>query len=65
VNKALDLFEHDIAATDPPQVVQAAKTYVSERRLATQKLIDHTFTPAEGVPGNVALAKLDEVCGVS
>lgn len=65
VNKALDLFEPEIAATDPPQVVQAAKTYVSERRLAAQKLVDHTFTAAEGVSGNIALAKLDQVCGVS
>jgi len=65
VNKALDLFEADIAASDPPEVVAAAKAYVSERRQAMQKLVDHTYTTADGVPGNVALAKLDEVCGVS
>lgn len=65
VNKALDLFEADIAPADPPRVVEAAKTYVSERRQAMQKLVAHTYTSADGVPGNVALSKLDEVCGVS
>ncbi|MGJ6127408.1 hypothetical protein QN239_33045 [Mycolicibacterium sp. Y3] len=63
VNKALDLFETEIAATDPPKVTEAAKTYVSERRQAMQKLVDRTYTSADGVPGNVALAKLDEACG--
>jgi hypothetical protein len=65
VNKALDLFEPQIAASDPPQVAEAAKTYVSERRLAVQKHVDHTYTQADGVSGNVALAKLDQACGTS
>lgn len=65
VTKALDLFEPEIAAADPPQVVEAAKAYVSERRLAMQKLVDRTYTSADGVSGNVALAKLDQVCGLS
>ncbi|MEU0497997.1 hypothetical protein [Mycobacterium sp. NPDC006124] len=65
VNKALDLFEADIAAGDPSDVVAAANTYISERRQAMQKLVDHTYTTADGVPGNVALAKLDAVCGTS
>ena len=58
VTKALDLFEPQIAASDPPEVAEAAKTYVSERRLAMQKHVDHTYTQADGVSGNVALAKL-------
>lgn len=65
VNNALDLFEADIAPGDPSEIVTAAKAYVSERRQAMQKLVDHTYTAADGVPGNVALAKLDEVCGIS
>ncbi|RDH75386.1 hypothetical protein DVS77_27190 [Mycolicibacterium moriokaense] len=63
VNKALDLFEAEVAAGDPSDVVAAAKTYISERRQAMQKLVNHTYTTADGVPGNVALAKLDAVCG--
>lgn len=64
VTKALDLFEPEIAAADPPQVVEAAKTYVSERRFAVQMLLDRTFTTADGVPATAARAKLDQVCGL-
>jgi hypothetical protein len=65
VKKALDLFEADVAATDPPEVVTAARTYLSERRQGMQKLLDRIYTSADQVPVSVALAKLDEVCGVS
>jgi hypothetical protein len=64
VSKGLDLFEADIAAGDPPEVVATARAYVSERRQAQQKLVDRTFTSADKVPVSVALAKLDDVCGV-
>ena len=65
VKKALDLFEADVAATDPPEVVAAARAYLSQRRQGMQKLLDRTYTSADQVPVSVALAKLDEVCGVS
>lgn len=65
VTKALDLFEPEIGASDPPRVVEAARTYVSERRMALQKMSDHTYTTADGVPVTAARAKLDQVCGVS
>lgn len=65
VNKALDLFEPEIAAGDPPQVVDAAKAYVSARRTAMEKLVGRSYTSADGVESNVTLAKLDQVCGVS
>jgi type II secretory pathway pseudopilin PulG len=62
VDKELDLFEPEIADTDPPDVVTAARSYVSERHKELQKFVDHTYTDADGVPLTVALAKLDRIC---
>ncbi|KAA1243206.1 hypothetical protein F0Q45_25815 [Mycobacterium simiae] len=65
VSTALQLFEREIAAADPPQVVEAARAYVSERRQGMQKMSNHTYTQADGVPITAARAKLDQLCGVS
>lgn len=64
VAAALDLFEPEIAGTDPQPIAEAAKAYVSVRRQGMQKLTDHTYTQADGVPITAARAKLDQLCGV-
>jgi hypothetical protein len=64
VGKALNLFEPKIAATDPPDVVAAARSYITEKRAVMQKLNDHTYTTADGVTGNASLATLNQLCGV-
>ncbi|MFN6548587.1 hypothetical protein [Mycolicibacterium nivoides] len=64
VTAALDLFEPEIAGTDPQPIADAANTYVSVRRQGMQKLADHTYTQADGVPITAARAKLDQLCGV-
>jgi hypothetical protein len=61
--RALDLFEPKIAS-EPADVSGAAHDYVSAKRTEMQKLSDHTYTAADGVPGNSALAALDQLCGV-
>jgi hypothetical protein len=63
IARALSLFEPKIAA-EPPDVSAAAHEYVSAKRTEMQKLSDHTYTAADGVPGNTALAALNQLCGI-
>jgi hypothetical protein len=55
IARGLDLFEAKIAA-EPADVSAAAHEYVSAKRTEMEKLSDHTYTAADGVPGNTALA---------
>lgn len=64
IEAALDLFESDIADSDPPQVVAAAREYVAAQRMSMQQRADHTFTGA-GAPVTAARVKLDYACGMS
>ncbi|ACC39865.1 hypothetical protein DSM43518_02275 [Mycobacterium marinum] len=64
VARALDVFEPEIA-TEPADIAAAAHTFISARRDEIRLLADHTYTQADGVPGSVALAKLNQLCGVS
>jgi hypothetical protein len=63
ITKALDLFEPKIA-NDPADISAAAHEYVAAKRTEMQKLADHTYTAADGVPGNSALAALNQLCGI-
>jgi hypothetical protein len=63
ITRALDLFEAKIIA-EPADVSAAAHEYVSAKRTEMQKLSDHTYTAADGVPGNTALATLNQLCGL-
>lgn len=63
ITRALDLFEAKITA-EPTDVSTAAHDYVSAKRIEMQKLSDHTYTAADGVPGNTALATLNQLCGI-
>jgi hypothetical protein len=64
ISRALDLFEPKIA-DDPTDVAAIAHEYVSARRVELQQLSDRTYTQADGVAGNRALAALNELCGIS
>jgi hypothetical protein len=64
IGKALDIFQSEINPSDPPEIVAAAKDYISEKRTEMAKLSDHTYGGADGVSGNVAYAKLNQLCGV-
>ncbi|CDM79600.1 hypothetical protein MMARE11_p00980 (plasmid) [Mycobacterium marinum E11] len=64
VARALDVFEPEIA-TEPADSAAAAHEFVSARRDEIRMLADHTYTQADGVPGSVALARLNQLCGVS
>jgi hypothetical protein len=61
--RALDLFEPKIAG-EPANISAAARDYVSAKRTEMQKLSGHTYTAADGVPGNTALAALNQLCGI-
>ena len=63
IARALDLFEPKIA-DEPADLSAAAHEYVSAKRTEMQKLSDHTYTAADGVPGNSALAALNQLCGI-
>ena len=52
---ALDLFEPKIAP---------AHDYVAGRRKELKMLTEHTYTTADGVAGNEALARLNLLCGL-
>jgi hypothetical protein len=64
ISRALDLFEPKIA-DQPADAAAIAHEYVSARRVELQKLSDHTYTQADGVAGNTALAELNELCKIS
>lgn len=64
VTKALDLFEPKIAP-EPAAVATAASDYVSARRNEMKMLVDHTYTQADGVAGNVAKDQLNQLCNVT
>lgn len=62
MTKALDRFESSISTTDPASVTTPAREYIAERRKEMRQDTDHTYTTADGVLGNIALANLDRVC---
>jgi hypothetical protein len=61
--RALDLFEPQIVG-QPANISAAAHDYVSAKHTEMQKLSDHSYTAADGVPGNTALAALNQLCGI-
>lgn len=64
VGFALDGFEPQIAA-QPPDVAQAARDYVAARRTQMQSLADRTYRAADGVAVDTALARLNQLCGIT
>lgn len=61
---ALALFEPRIR-TEDGEPSTAAREFISARRAEMQMLTDHSYTYATGgVRGNVAVARLNEICGV-
>ncbi|MEY8019118.1 hypothetical protein [Mycobacterium servetii] len=63
VDKVLDIFESRVAAGDPQQVVEAAKSYIATKRADMSKLVDHTITTADDAAVEVSLATLQQLCG--
>jgi uncharacterized protein (UPF0333 family) len=63
IARALNIFESKIAP-EPSNIAATAHDYVSAKRTEMQKLSDHTYTAADGVPGNTALATLNQLCGI-
>lgn len=63
VAKALDLFEPKIAA-EPADVAQAAQQYVAARRTQIDTLRDRSYTPEVGTAVDVALRRLNQLCGI-
>jgi hypothetical protein len=63
VGRALDLFEPEIAA-EPADVAAAAREYVAARRGQMLALADRTYVPADGAAVDLALDRLNELCGI-
>ena len=63
VDRALDLFEPEIAA-EPADVAAAAREYVATRRGQMQALTDRTYVPADGASVDLALDRLNQLCGI-
>lgn len=63
VARSLDLFESKIAP-EPADVAQAARDYVSARRIQMQALSDRTYTAKTGETVDTALAHLNELCSI-
>jgi hypothetical protein len=63
VDRALDLFEPEIAA-EPADVAAAAREYVAARRGQMQALTDRTYVPADGASVDLALDRLNQLCGI-
>ncbi len=60
--KTLSLFEPQILP-DPAHVAAAARGYVSAKRTEIRKLKDHTYTSEDAAAGNVAFARINQICG--
>jgi len=63
VDRALDLFEPEIAA-EPADVAGAAREYVAARRGQMLALADRTYVPADGAAVDLALDRLNQLCGI-
>ena len=63
VGNALDVFEGQIAS-EPADVAQAARQYVTARRAQMQALADHTYTGQVGDTVDTALNQIDQACQV-
>jgi hypothetical protein len=63
VGRALDLFEPEIAA-EPADVAGAAREYVAARRGQMLALADRTYVPADGAAVDLALDRLNQLCGI-
>ena len=63
VGRALDLFESEIAA-EPADVAGAAREYVAARRGQMLALADRTYVPADGAAVDLALDRLNQLCGI-
>jgi hypothetical protein len=61
--KARDLFEAHTAA-QPPDVATAAHAYVNLGARKMRKLEAPAYTQADGVVGDVALARLNQLCHI-
>ncbi len=63
VGNALDVFESQIAS-EPTDVAQAARQYVTARRTQMQALADRTYTGRVGDAVDTALDRLDQACQI-
>lgn len=61
VANALDVFEGHIVS-EPSEVAQAARQYVTARRAQMQALADRTYTGEVGNAVDTALDGLDQIC---
>jgi hypothetical protein len=62
IDKTLSIFEAKIAAGDPQQVVDAARSYIATKRADLNKLKDHTVTEADDAAVESSLASLQQFC---
>ncbi len=64
VATALDLFEPRISDRDG-EVASQAREFVAAKRGEWQKLADYTYAKADGVAGNIAMGRLNELCAAN
>jgi hypothetical protein len=64
VDKALSLFEPQITA-EPANVAAAARAYIDTRRDEFAAKRNRTYSATERVATNMALGKLDQLCGIT
>lgn len=64
VEKALTMFEPQIAA-EPANVATAAHAYIDARRTEYAALRDRSYKNSDGVPVNIALGQLNQLCGIT
>jgi hypothetical protein len=64
VDKVLDIFESQIVASDPPQVVSAAKAYMTAKRTEMAKAADHTITEADDTAVDTNRGLLKQLCSL-
>ncbi len=62
VDKTLSIFESKIAPSDPQQVVNAARAYVTAKRTELSHLASHTITEADGTAVDTSGANLNQLC---
>ncbi|CAN5626004.1 hypothetical protein BH09ACT7_BH09ACT7_61400 [soil metagenome] len=64
VSRALDVFDSQVAATDPARVVTAAHAYVTAKRAELSALTARTFDDTVASAVTVARSGLNRACGL-
>lgn len=63
IERALEIFETEIADDQSTEVTESASTYIATRRDEIAKLRSHTYTSVDRVTSEAAVAELNQLCG--